>query len=50
MSTFYELIKALGRYGKKAVAYAWAHKSTLLKYIQMSYSVGALVQWVRDRI
>jgi len=50
MSIFFRLVAALAKYGSKAVSYAWAHKSTILKYIERGFSVSWLVDWVRDRI
>ena len=50
MFTFYELVKALAKYGKKAVAYAWAHKGAILKLIEQHTTVGRLVKYVLDRI
>ena len=50
MITFLKLVSALARYGSKAVSFAWDHKGTILRYIERGFSLGWLVDWVRDRI
>ena len=50
MITFLKLVKALASYGAKAVKYAWDHKGTILKYIERGFSIGWLVDYVRDHI
>lgn len=50
MSIFLKLVAALAKYGKKAVAFAWAHKGTILKYIERGFTIGWLIDYVLDRI
>jgi hypothetical protein len=50
MIIFLKLVKALAKYGSKAVKFAWAHKKTILKYIERGFTLAWLVDWVRDNI
>jgi hypothetical protein len=50
MTLFFKLVAALVKYGKKAVAYAWAHKGTILKIIERGTTIGYLISYVLDRI
>jgi hypothetical protein len=50
MFTFLKLVKALVKYGKKAVKYAWDHKGTILKIIERGTTIGSLIKYVLDRI
>ena len=50
MGIFLKLVAALAKYGKKAVAFAWSHKGTILKYIERGFSIAWLIDWVLDHI
>ncbi|WP_251862045.1 aureocin A53 family class IId bacteriocin [Clostridium sp. Marseille-Q2269] len=40
------VLKAVAKYGSKAVKYVWAHKSTIMKWIDRGMSAA----WIADQI
>lgn len=46
MSAFFKVIQALGRYGKRAVDWAWANKQRILDWI----NAGQAVDWIVEKI
>lgn len=41
-----KVIQALGKYGKKAIDWAWAHKGQILNWL----NAGQTVEWIVNKI
>jgi len=50
MFTFLKVVAALAKYGQRAVSFAWAHKSEILRMIERNLAISAIIQWVKNRL
>ena len=50
MGVFLKIVKAIAKYGKKAVDWVWKNKKTILKWIDRGLGFATIIELIKNAL